>query len=654
MCNKHEQYTAETEDGREVLNKTKISDLARNYDAELLTLLQSDAELKKHFFTAIDENVLVFKLENFLTFISNFAHLSDSFTAFKKKIGLATDKDHYLCSSREVVLNWAYKDCILEGGQTKEDQKRNEVFFNEIIAPDQINRLLDNKVFTNWKRYNAVTTETQENRNLLPTETTTVQSSNCTELKPTDNLIIKGNNLVVLHSLKKRFAGKVKLIYIDPPYNTGNDSFKYNDNFNHSTWLTFMKNRLSVAKELLKDDGVICVQCSFHEQSYLKVLMDEIFPKYLCTFNIQVRHPDRILTGDKEFNDIIEYTLFYSNNNNTKMPKRVEAKLDDEYIFKIVEKGIPQVVFFDNKKVEIFTPDQYSVIQCEANSENTKKISVRGSIREKNSSGRLYVKHIEPIALNYPSETLFKVENMGDDNLGFRYFYTPPQGNKNGGYYQGKPQSSDITEKPYANFYNFEEEYNNVAEEGSVSFRNGKKPEEYISFLMNIFTNPHDLVLDFHLGSGTTCAVAHKMGRQYIGIEQLDYGENDSIARLQNVINGDQTGISKFVNWQGGGEFVYCELANDAENFRNEVRNAKANELPALLAKAKQSSFLSYRVNKEQFNDFETLNEDEQRTLLLQLVDANMLYINYSDLENKDFDISEEDKKLNKQFYKEI
>jgi len=181
-----------------------------------------------------------------------------------------------------------------------------------------------------------------------------------------------------------------------------------------------------------------------------------------------------------------------------------------------------------------------------------------------------------------------------------------------------------------------------------------QKPEKLLERIIKTTTQEGDIVLDFCLGSGTTVAVSHKLKRQYIGVEQMQYIENITIERLKKVIEGDTSGISKSVNWQGGGEFVYCELANDAENFRNEVRNAKANELPALLAKAKQSSFLSYRVNKEQFNDFETLNEDEQRTLLLQLVDANMLYINYSDLENKDFDISEEDKKLNKQFYKEI
>ena len=243
-----------------VLNKNKLAELARQYNPELLNLLMSDEKISKHFFSRLETGVLVFKKDVFLQFLNNKEFLPDSFTAYKTKIGLATG-DKYLSENQEVVLNFPYKDCVLEGGQTKDDAKRQEIFFNETLAPTEINRLLDDKVLTNFKRYD----ETGEHE--------------LEELTDTDNLIIKGNNLIALHSLKKRFAGKVKLIYIDPPYNTGNDSFKYNDNFNHSTWLVFMKNRLEVAKELLTDDGVLYVQCDFNEQPYLSVLLDSIFKR---------------------------------------------------------------------------------------------------------------------------------------------------------------------------------------------------------------------------------------------------------------------------------------------------------------------------------------------------------------------------------------
>ena len=245
-----------TEDG--VLLKNSIVEAALALRPELISKLLTHDGLKRNFFIEI-EGVLVFDKVKFQKFVMNKRFLPDSYTSFKNKVGLTNEDGDFLSESREVVLSWPYKDCILEGGQTKEDAKRNEVFWNEILAPDEINRLTEPKVLTNFRRYDADGEHEVENISI------------------DDNLIIKGNNLLALHSLKKKYAGKVKLIYIDPPYNTGSDSFGYNDNFNQSTWLTFMRNRLEVAKELLKDDGVIFVNCDDHEQAYLKILMDEVF-----------------------------------------------------------------------------------------------------------------------------------------------------------------------------------------------------------------------------------------------------------------------------------------------------------------------------------------------------------------------------------------
>jgi len=164
---------------------------------------------------------------------------------------------------------------------TKEDQKRNEIFFNEVLAKDEIERLFDPKAFVNWKRYTAKGEERIK-------EIKRDKDGNIRE-----NIIIKGNNLLALHSIKEQFSEKVKLIYIDPPYNTGNDSFKYNDNFNHSAWLTFMKNRLKIAKDLLRNDGVIVIHLDDNEIHYLKILLDEIFDRenFINTITIRDSHP---------------------------------------------------------------------------------------------------------------------------------------------------------------------------------------------------------------------------------------------------------------------------------------------------------------------------------------------------------------------------
>ncbi len=625
-----------TEDGH--LLKNAIVEAALAMRPDLLRLLLSHEVLRNNFFTEVD-GVSVFDKVKFQKFVMNKRFLPDSYTCFKNKVGITdAEGDNYLSESREVVLSWPYKDCMLEGGQTKEDAKRNEVFWNEILAPDEINRLTEPKVLNKFRRYDAE------------------GEHEVTSVSKEDNFIIKGNNLLALYSLKKIYAGKVKLIYIDPPYNTGSDSFGYNDNFNQSTWLTFMRNRLLAAKCLLRADGIICVQCSFHEYGYLKVLIDEIFEKSLCTFNILVRHPDRILTGDKEFNDVIEYNLIYSKSPETKMPKRIEQKLVDDYVYKVIELGEPEIIYFDEKKVEIFTPEKYKVTKEEPNEKLSKTISVRGSIREKNSSGRLYVKYIEPIAANYPPETIFKVENMGDDSFGFRRFYTPPKGNKNGGYYQGKPSSSDVTEKPYPNFFDFQSDYNTVNDEGSVSFRNGKKPEEYISFLISIFTKENDIVLDYHLGSGTTAAVAHKMNRRYIGIEQMDYIKTTACARLRKVIEGEQGGISQSVNWQGGGSFVYCELATANQRFVDAIEKASStDELQSIWTDMQASGFLSWKVKPQEIDenikDFADLSLDDQKRFLIECLDKNLLYVPYSEINNGEFGISQNDKKLNSDFY---
>jgi adenine-specific DNA-methyltransferase len=228
------------------------------------------------------------------------------------------------------------------------------------------------------------------------------------------------------------------------------------------------------------------------------------------------------LTGDKEFNDVVEYILIYSNDKGKKMPFIEEQKTIDDYTLQISlkEGAIPKVIQCGPKSVEIYMPEQYEVISIQPSREGLKKISIRGSIREKNSSGRFFVKYLEKLN-EYPPETLFKVPDMGDDLESHRFFYSAPKNKKNGGYYQGMPTSSDVTKKQYPNFYNFEKEYNNVSKQGDVEFRNGKKPEELLKFLIQIFTVSNDIILDYHLGSGTTAAVAHKLGRQYIGLEQL-------------------------------------------------------------------------------------------------------------------------------------
>lgn len=598
-----------------VLNKNKLAELARQYSPDLLNQLMSNEKMTNHFFSKLQNGVLVFKKDIFLQFLNNKEFLPDSFTAYKTKIGLATG-NKYISENQEVVLNFPYKDCILEGGQTKDDAKRQEVFFNETLAPTEINRLLDDKVLTNFKRYD----ETGEH--------------NVEEIKDTDNLIIKGNNLIVLHSLKKRFAGKVKLIYIDPPYNTGNDSFNYNDSFNHSTWLIFMKNRLEVARELLSDDGLIFVQCDDNEQAYLKVLMDEVFSRNNFISNIVWKGRGG-RQDSKYIAQIHETIIFYAKNKEQAILNKAFIEDTSNYAYEDSRGNYKtQLIrkWGSNSRRED-RPNLFYEVEFEGN--KVLPILPNGD----DGCWRWSKNRLEEAIKN---DMVVSLEKDGRTEL-YEKIYKG----------DGKKQTvftSWIDES-------FSGQGTKVLEEiFKEKVFDYPKPEQLVKKFIDLTTDDGDIVLDYHLGSGTTAAVAHKMNRQYIGIEQMDYIETVSVKRLEKVIEGEQGGISKSVDWQGGSSFVYCELKNNAQDFKNTVLEARESEtLSQLFEQAKKSSFLSYRVDPKKLkkSEFEKLSLAEQKQVLLELVDNNNLYVNYSEIDDSDYGISLEEKKLNKDFYGE-
>jgi len=650
-------------DGEGNLLKNRIVELALKLDKDLIKLLLKNERIKNHFFKDID-GVLIFDKEKFIKFVDNKEFLPDSYTVFKNKIGLANEEGKYLAKSKEVVLVWPYKDCVLEGGQKKADEKRKEIFHNVILAPDEIDRLLEPKVFTNFKRIDK---GGEHELDGFRRDSETNKKRGLPEDTITDNLIIKGNNLLVLHSLLKEFRGKVKLIYIDPPYNTGNDEFQYNDNFKHSTWLTFMKNRLEVAKELLRDDGVIFVQCDDNEAAYLKVLMDEIFGRENneVTMYIQVRYSQKTLSEKNYYQKLIEQVHVYSKGNFVPNREQEEYTID-KFVWEIIELSSGMKVKIGNKDAIVFKPGEYTIRKGEPGINKLKETWASGTVLKSNASGKFFNDYIAPRTNIDGYGVLYKVFGIGEDGLGYRYFTGPKKkGATKGKFYSGLPLNrlKEIKEgksykfKVIENFYNFADNFGNCRHEGGVELRGGKKPEILLKKIIEIATKPGDIVLDFFMGTGTTCAVAHKMGRQYIGIEQLDYEENSAVIRLKNVINGDQTGISKEVNWQGGGDFIYMELMKLNETFIEKIRDTKTTEkLLNIWEDMKHSGFLSYRVDPRLFDEnieeFKALDLDEQKKLLLEMLDYNDLYVNYSEIDDTIYNISEMDKKLNKEFYR--
>lgn len=628
-----------TEDGTFLRNA--VYEAAMKMDEGLIRLLLANGETRTRFFAEVD-GIKVFDKMGFAWVINNRQFLPDSYTRFKNKIGLIDENGEFISASGKVELVFPYKDCVLEGGQTKEDQKRSEIFYNETLAPDEIDRLLFPKVMCNAKKY-----------------TQNCEPQIITKICGTDNLVIKGNNLLVLSSLKRSFSNMVRMIYWDIPYNTGSDSFGYNDKFSRSSWLVFVKNRVEMALPLLKNDGgVFLIQCSSHQYSYLKVLLDEIIGNHVMTFNVLVRHPERTLTADKDFNDVVEYILVYSKSSTFQMPKIAEEKKVDDYQYIVEELSEGEDIEFDGRKGKIFTPENYRLTKAPPAKENFKIVTVRGSIKEKVSSGRFYVKYLQPLEKSYPDKTLFKVENIGDDMYDYRYFYLPPTGNKNGAYLQGMPTSSNVTYKPYPNFLDFVQSYNTVNDEGVVEFRNGKKPEDLIAFLMNIFTVEGDIVLDAFAGSATTAAVAIKLNRQFITSEQMDYINTTTVPRLCGVINGEENELLPDIEFDGGGSFVYCELAKLNQTIVEEIEAATNDAtLSDIYGKMVKSGFISYRVNPADIdaaaNDYAVLSLDDKKRFLMEILDKNLLYVNYCDIDDEEFGISDEDKAFTRSFYKE-
>lgn len=655
-----------SQDGQ--LLKPRVRDAVSQLDAKLIRSLAAAPLLKEHFFKNVDD-ITIFDQEKFMWVVSSKEFLPDSYTAYRNKIGLSVNDHDLLTSSNEVSLVWPYKDCVLEGGQDKEDERRDEIFYNETLAPDEVTRLLAPKAFCNATRY----TEEGEER--------------LTEFDENENLLIKGNNLLALSSLLERYEGQVKCIYIDPPYNTGSDSFGYNDRFNHSTWLTFMKNRLELAKRLLRSDGFIFVQSDDNEQAYLKVLMDEVFGVDNFINVVSVRTKVGGVSGSsigKSLRDELEYINLYYKNRSSE-----NAKINPTYIFSDLKKHIK--AYEDSGKSWKYTSvltrlEGKTLLHEDVDAgerlfgySHVETASVRAFAKQMGiSEPEVYRTYADRIFQTTNAQSsvrgrVMKLVEQFDDFEMVGFEYTPTKGKSEGSVtevlYKGAQQrmmmflSDAVVERDGSYQYRdrvgtlwADMQYNNLTKEGSVSFPNGKKPETLVERVMLLATQPNDIVLDFFLGSGTTAAVAHKMGRRYIGVEQMDYISSVTIPRLQKVIDGEQGGVSKAQGWNGGGSFVYVELAEQGERLMSELQDASTtDEVQAVLDQATERGLLRPSVLPDEIAasapNFAGLSFDDKKMTVAELVDKNRLYVNASEVEDADLGLSEADVAFTKSFY---
>lgn len=614
------------------LIKSNIETAALNLNPELIRLLLNNELLSRHFFADFD-GVKVFDKVKYQRFIMNKQFLPDSYTSFKNKIGLTTDDGRFITDSREVVLSWPFKDCMLEGGQTKEDAKRDEVFWNETLAPDEINRLTEPKAFTAFRRYDKDGEHEVEH------------------LLQNDNLIIKGNNLLALYSLKEKYAGKVKLIYIDPPYyfrkNMSTDTFRYNSNFRLSTWLTFMRDRLECAKVLLKKGGTIWIHMGDDGMHYLKIVADQVFGSEHFVGTL----PRRTRSGKSDvpfnFSQDFDWILVYSNVDEDVdiMGRGVDRKyyLSDDF------PGQPwRTADLTSQQPASKRPNSYFTMVNPKNGEEFPASEKRTWAVTKDTFQYYYDKGFiifpgdyDFLKITKPYARKFKWE---DDA-------------------KGKLSSviSDLQIQEFLKVLAFDcknEKGNDEIDElfGRDEF-DYAKPENLIKSIIEVTTSEGDLVMDFFSGSGTTAAVAHKMNRQYIACEQIDHQVELNTNRIKSVIEGEQGGVSQSVNWQGGGSFVYCELSKANQNFVEQIEAATTKDALAIIwQQMQQTGFLSYKIKAKDIDEnaeaFEALSLDDQKRFLIECLDKNLLYVPLSDIDNADYNVSDEDKRLTREFYK--
>ncbi|MDD4592990.1 MAG: site-specific DNA-methyltransferase [Parabacteroides sp.] len=633
------------EDGKVL--KAKVYDAAMAMDEDLLHLLLSEQVLKDHFFKKVNDTFIFDKVE-FTWVLNSREFLPESYTMYKNKIGLVDSSGDLISQKQDVTLVWPYKDCVLEGGQTKDDEKRDEVFYNETLAPDQVTRLLYPKALANAKRYSYAGDYDLTGKAVGGEGTVTCEET--TEFLDDDNMIVKGNNLLALSSLLRRYEGKVKLIYIDPPYyfnkNISEDSFKYNSNFHLSSWLTFLKNRLTLAWDLLAPKGTIWIHIGEDGMHYLKVLADDVFGKehFVATLPRKTRDGK----SDVPFNlsQDFDFILVYA-----------KADESDATVGRNVKRKYYETDDFPGRLWRTADMTSQRTIYERPNSNFTMvnpKTGKEYPVNPKRSwavTEETFETYYQAGGIGFPDDYDF----MSGERPFRRVFKDEDDQNQ-------KPTAvySDFLLRDFIENLMLKTKNKDGNDEIDALFTRDEfdyaKPENLIKSLLEVTTQDCDLILDFFMGSATTQAVALKMNRRFIGIEQMDYINTVSVPRLCKVVEGEQGGISKDVDWSGGGSFVYCELAERSETLIKQLQSAEDSKpILAILDEATEKGLLRPSVlpddlkkTREEFLEFSL---DEQRRLVMELLDKNKLYVNLCDMEDENMSLSESSKAFTRSFY---
>ena len=389
------------------------------------------------------------------------------------------------------------------------------------------------------------------------------------------NFLLEGDNLHSLKLLEKTHKGKIDLIYIDPPYNTGEEDFRYDDNyvdvndtFRHSKWLSFMSERLKIANKLLSSRGFIFISIDDKEASTLRLLCDDIFGEsnYEKTDYIKVRYLEKTLKSDMKYHKEIEQVLVYKKSDVAQPYIKPEAYDYGKFVYSIEELVSGSLMELGGKKVVLFKDGEYKITKSSSGyKDGLKEVWATGTILNGNSSGRFFRDYLAGRKTLDGLGVLYKVYDIGDDQYQYRYFTGPKKSNATKGkYYQGVPvnKMEDGSEKitPIPNFYDMAGDFGNIRHEGKVSFNSGKKPIKMIRRFIEYFEQKDICVLDFFAGSGTT-------GHAVMQLNKEDGGNRKYILCTNNENNICE-------------EVTYQRLKNIQEELPHNLKYYKTEFIP--------------------------------------------------------------------------
>lgn len=632
-------------DSNKHLKRQNLMSDVNHYDKDLLETLINDPVTYNAYFIHVD-SMSIFKKDEFNTAVRDAGYWLKSHTNYKSHVGLAVGKK-YLNDSSDVVLNFPHKDCVLQGGMTKEDEKNvHERFYNDVISTPQIDNMFAPKILCHVKKYD------KDNPNGVPVKHFDIKH---------DSLMIKANNLIALHSIEKIYSKSFDAIYLDPPYNvrsknnkpSKNNTFSYNNEYNQSTWLVFMKNRLDVAKNLLKDTGVLIITISKEELNYLGVMLDEIFPKakYIQDVITVINNPRGQQGGD--FSNTCEYMYYIMPLNKSVIAPR-KLKRSERSTRNLRDNG-NNSLRTDGKTTFypfIINPDDNRIIgigKITPSNQHPKQTEIH--------DGKIYVYPIDKNDIErkwrYGHDTVHSIFNELSASKINNHHYEINL-TKHWGSYRTVWASKKYDSNAYGKKY-----LRKLVPHAKFSFpKSIYAVYDALNALKYVRNNPNAKVLDFFSGSGTTANAVEMLNhndggnRIFVAIEQMSYPTNKNnltplyVTRLKNVIK----------NYHNG-SFIYATFLNKNERFVQLVRNAKdSNELDRIYRAMKNSADIRLDVDLKKYESKENgLTKEEKRKCLLDMLDKNQLYYNYADIDDSNVRnipaLSDSDYQFNKSFY---